>query len=145
MMTSEYESYTEAGEEMQTVRSDEENKDITSTEITSTASVTISKKPTSMNATEPESPSLLTEEPGAKKRNPIFSLKSKSTMARDRFAMKAQDYMESYKMSIYLQDAIKLILDRREEKPLDLLNQYFNTALKGEHILLREYAFVSAT
>jgi len=30
--------------------------------------------------------------------------------------------MESYKMSIYLQDAIKLILDRREEKPLDLLN-----------------------
>lgn len=101
-MTSEYESYTEAGEEMQTVRSDEENKDITSTEITSTASVTISKKPTSMNTAEPESPSLLTEEPGAKKRNPIFSLKSKSTMARDRFAMKAQDYMESYKMSIYL-------------------------------------------
>jgi len=53
--------------------------------------------------------------------------------------------MESFKMQIYLQDAIKLILDRREEKPLDLLNQYFNTALKGEHILLREYAFVSAT
>jgi hypothetical protein len=53
--------------------------------------------------------------------------------------------MESFKMIIYLQDAIKLILDRREEKPLDLLNQYFNTALKGEHILLREYAFVSAT
>ena len=26
-----------------------------------------------------------------------------------------------------------------------MLNQYFNTALKGEHILLREYAFVSAT
>jgi len=24
-------------------------------------------------------------------------------------------------MSIYLQDAIKIILDRREEKPLDLL------------------------
>ena len=48
-------------------------------------------------------------------------------------------------MQIYLQEAIKLILDRREEKPLDLLNQYFNTALKGEHILLREYAFVSAT
>ena len=98
-----------------------------------------------MNAAEPESPGLLNEEPGAKKRNPIFSLKSKSAMARDRFAMKAQDYMESYKMSIYLQDAIKLILDRREEKPLDLLNQYFNTALKGEHILLREYAFVSTT
>lgn len=48
-------------------------------------------------------------------------------------------------MSIYLQDAIKIILDRRDEKPLDLLNDYFNTTLKGEHILLREYAFVSAT
>lgn len=48
-------------------------------------------------------------------------------------------------MSIYLQDAIKIILDRRDEKPLELLNDYFNTTLKGEHILLREYAFVSAT
>jgi lipopolysaccharide biosynthesis protein len=48
-------------------------------------------------------------------------------------------------MSIYLQDAIKIILDRRDEKPLDILNEYFNTTLKGEHILLREYAFVSAT
>jgi len=26
-------------------------------------------------------------------------------------------------MSIYLQDAIKIILDRREDKPLDLLNE----------------------
>jgi hypothetical protein len=89
MMTSEYESYTETGEEMQTVRSEEENKDILSTEIQSTASVTVSKKPTTTTATEPESPSLLVEEPGAKKRNPIFSLKTKSAMARDRFAMKA--------------------------------------------------------
>jgi hypothetical protein len=48
-------------------------------------------------------------------------------------------------MSIYFQDAIKIILDRKEEKPLDLLNEYFNTTIKGEHILLREYAFVSAT
>jgi hypothetical protein len=66
-------------------------------------------------------------------------------LARDRFAQKATDYLESYKMSIYLQDAIKIILDRRDEKPIDLLNEYFNTTLKGEHILLREYAFVSAT
>jgi hypothetical protein len=44
-----------------------------------------------------------------------------------------------------MQDAIKIILDRRDEKPLEILNEYFNTTLKGEHILLREYAFVSAT
>ena len=48
-------------------------------------------------------------------------------------------------MSIYMQDAIKIILERRDERPLDLLNEYFNTTLRGEHILLREYAFVSAT
>lgn len=59
--------------------------------------------------------------------------------------MKAQEYLDQYKMSIYLQDAIKIILDRREEKPLDLLTDYFNTTLRGEHILLKEYAFVSAT
>jgi hypothetical protein len=72
-------------------------------------------------------------------------LKSKNSQAKERFSQKAQEYLDSHKMSIYLQDAIKIILDRREEKPLDLLTDYFNTTLKGEHILLREYAFASAT
>jgi hypothetical protein len=75
----------------------------------------------------------------------IFPLKSKTQVSRDRLSQKATDYLEFYKMQIYLQDAIKIILDRKDEKPLDLLNEYFNTTLKGEHILLREYAFVSAT
>ena len=52
---------------------------------------------------------------------PVFSLKSKNQQAKDRFSQKAQEYLDSHKMSIYLQDAIKIILDRREEKPLDLL------------------------
>ena len=59
--------------------------------------------------------------------------------------MSAQEYIETYKIGVYLQDAIKIILDRREEKPLDLFLEYLNTTLKGEHVLLREYAFVSAT
>ena len=53
----------------------------------------------------------------------IFSLKSKNQSAKERFSQKPQDYLESHKMSIYLQDAIKIILDRREEKPLELLNE----------------------
>ena len=52
---------------------------------------------------------------------PIFCLKSKNTQAKERFSQKPQEYLDSHKMSIYLQDAIKIILDRREEKPLDLL------------------------
>ena len=93
---------------------------------------------------ETKTPSVLTNQLVATQRG-IFSLKSKQQTAKDRFNQKAQDYLESYKMSIYLQDAIKIILERRDEKPLDLLNEYFNTTLRGEHILLREYAFVSAT
>ena len=52
---------------------------------------------------------------------PIFSLKSKNTQASERFSQKSQEYLDSHKMSIYLQDAIKIILDRRESKPIDLL------------------------
>ena len=138
---SEYES--NAGDDMHTMRSEEAKETLTNDVNIDLA--TLSKEPSVVDATESESLSLLVNEPGNKKKKQIFCLKSKSVLARDRFAMKAQDYMESYKMGIYLQDAIKLILDRREEKPLELLNSYFNTALKGEHILLREYAFVSTT
>ena len=74
----------------------------------------------------------------------VFAIPSKSAQM-SKFNMSASEYLEHNKMSIYLQDAIKIILDRREEKPLDILNQYFETTLKGEHILLREYAFVNAT
>jgi hypothetical protein len=59
--------------------------------------------------------------------------------------MSAQEYLDNFKINVFLQDAIKIVLDRREDKPIDLLFDYFNTTLKGEHILLREYAFVSAT
>jgi hypothetical protein len=90
-------------------------------------------------------PSTSTDPKIEKKPRTIFSLKSKSAASRDRYSQKANDYLETHKMQIYLQDAIKIILDRKDEKPLDLLNEYFNTTIKGEHILLREYAFVSAT
>jgi len=49
--------------------------------------------------------------------------------------MTAQEYIECLNINVYLTDAVKLILDRREEKPLDLLNEYFTTALKAEHVL----------
>lgn len=72
-------------------------------------------------------------------------MKSKEQYAKDRYSQKVMDYYENQKLQIYLQDVIKIILDRKDEKPLDLLNEYFNSTLKGEHILLREFAFVSAT
>jgi hypothetical protein len=53
----------------------------------------------------------------------IFQMKSKTSAAKERCAQKAQDYLESHKMSIYLQDAIKIILDRKDEKPIDILTE----------------------
>lgn len=76
---------------------------------------------------------------------PIFAAKSQQELADERFKMSAQEYLDTYKIGVYLQDAVKIILDRREEKPLELLLEYLNTAMKGEHILLREYAFINAT
>ena len=82
-MSSEYESYAETGtEEMQTVRSDEENKEqMAASDAASSASVNIqvSKKPSATETSAIESPFVFNEEPGAKKRHTIFSLKSKTS------------------------------------------------------------------
>lgn len=75
----------------------------------------------------------------------IFCIKSKIGIRKERFSHKASEYLESQRMSIYLQDVIKIILDRKDEKPTDILNEYFSTTMRGEHVLLREFAFVSAT
>lgn len=48
----------------------------------------------------------------------VFTLKSKAMEAHDWFRMSSQEYLDSMKVSVYLQDAIKVILDRREERPL---------------------------
>jgi len=53
--------------------------------------------------------------------------------------------MDKYKLRVYLEDAIKIILDRRQDNPLTILQQYLQATLEGDHILLREYSFLTAS
>ena len=76
---------------------------------------------------------------------PIFSVKTKTVNAEERFKMTPQEYLDHFKVSTILQDAFKTILDRREDNARSLFLQYLEATLKGEHILLREHAFVNAT
>jgi hypothetical protein len=59
--------------------------------------------------------------------------------------MSPSEYLESFKVGVYLQDVIKIILDRRLENPNTILVQYMLSALEGEHVLLWEYAFIIAS
>ena len=76
---------------------------------------------------------------------PIFNTKSKSIRAEERFSMSAQEYLDAFKVSTILQDAFKTILDRRGDNAKTLFVQYLDSTLKGEHILLREHAFINAS
>ena len=76
---------------------------------------------------------------------PIFNTKSKSIRAEERFTMSAQEYLDTFKVSTILQDAFKTILDRRGDNAKTLFVQYLDSTLKGEHILLREHAFINAS
>lgn len=42
-------------------------------------------------------------------------------------------------------DCIKLNLDRRGEKPIDIIKEYYDLLIKGENILLREFNIVNQT
>jgi hypothetical protein len=76
---------------------------------------------------------------------PIFNIKSKNIKAEERFKMSAQEYLDTFKVSTILQDAFKMVLDRRPDNARSLFVQYLEATLKGEHILLRDHAFVNAT
>lgn len=51
----------------------------------------------------------------------VFNASQRAKLIEDLSSMQGSDYLEAFNIAVYLQDAIKLILDRREEKPLELL------------------------
>ena len=51
----------------------------------------------------------------------VFNASQRTKLIEDLSSMQGSDYLEAFNIAVYLQDAIKLILDRREEKPLELL------------------------
>ena len=48
--------------------------------------------------------------------------KNKAEIA-ERFESSAEEYLEKHKIGVYLQDAIKIIIERKDERPNDLLTE----------------------
>ncbi len=61
----------------------------------------------------------------------------------------AEFYLKKHHLSSYVEDAVTLLLEKKEEdpkfKPYDILAEYFESVKKGTHICFREYNFVSMT
>lgn len=53
----------------------------------------------------------------------IFNYHRKKLLEQERLGCTSEEYVEYSKIAIYLQDATKVILDRREDKALDVLSE----------------------
>ncbi|CAM9729255.1 unnamed protein product [Ectocarpus sp. 4 AP-2014] len=70
------------------------------------------------------------------------------TNAADSAAMDgitAQDFLENPELKVYVEDALRLVLAARPEKPLDLIHDYLERVLSQDNVVGREYAYVNAT
>ena len=55
-----------------------------------------------------------------------------------------QEYLDAHYVPFYLNDVTTLLLRIRPAAPLDFIASYFSEVLNGTHVLLREFAYVSA-
>lgn len=53
----------------------------------------------------------------------IFNYQRKRQLEQERLTCSSEDYIDFSKIAIYLQDATKVILDRREDKALEVLSE----------------------
>ena len=53
-------------------------------------------------------------------------------------------YLDTHHVPFYLNDVTTLLLRIRPTTPLDFIASYFSEVLNGTHVLLREFAYVSA-
>eukprot|EP00904_Undaria_pinnatifida_P003428 jgi/Undpi1/13086/HiC_scaffold_8.g02748.m1 len=56
-----------------------------------------------------------------------------------------QHYIENPELKVYVEDAIRLVLAARPERPLDLIDSYLQSVLGQDNVVGREYAYVNAT
>ena len=48
-------------------------------------------------------------------------------------------------LSTYFTDVVQLLLQVRDETPIEYMANYFRRVLTGEHVVGREYNYISAT
>lgn len=53
----------------------------------------------------------------------IFNPNRRKREYEIRYSMSSDEYLDIYKVNIYLQDAVKIILDRRDERPMEILQE----------------------
>ena len=56
-----------------------------------------------------------------------------------------QHYIEKYQLHLYVKDAVRLLLGRRDERPIPTVYKYFKSIVTGNNVHSREYAYVYAT
>ena len=56
-----------------------------------------------------------------------------------------QHYIEKYQLHLYVKDAVRLLLGRRDERPIPTVYKYFKSIITGSNVHSREYAYVYAT
>lgn len=52
----------------------------------------------------------------------IFDYLKEKNAAEDRFKLSAQEYLDKYKVNAYLQDVVKFIIERKDERASDVLS-----------------------
>ena len=52
-------------------------------------------------------------------------------------------YLERYHIQTYMADAVRMVLDSRDERPLEATLKYFHSVLQGSHVALREFEYVN--
>ncbi len=66
-------------------------------------------------------------------------------MSGSRLTMPAARYLERSNVVTYLEDAVRLLLVNRVERPLEFIHQYFLSVLSGDQVIYREYEYIDAT
>ena len=68
-----------------------------------------------------------------------------SDPTRSRVAsLSAKEYVEKFKLDMYMKDVVRLVLGRRDERPISTVYTYYKNVCAGEHVAGREYEYIFA-
>lgn len=57
----------------------------------------------------------------------------------------ATEYLERHSVPFYLQDVVSLLLQSRDDRPLEFIADYFTEVLSGKNVLCRDFEYISQT
>jgi hypothetical protein len=75
----------------------------------------------------------------------VSELSAVNTDAGDRCSISSSTYLERYHLKFYLDDAVTVAVETREENPIQTLAKYFRRVHQGQHCLHRKYSYIRET